>query len=39
VAVSAREVGFEVVGPNQIFDVKEGGTFLTHVDERGLHAG
>jgi len=35
----ACEVGLEVVGADQVFDVKEGGSLFTDVDEGRLHAG
>ena len=39
VTAGARQIGLEVVGPNQIFDVQERGALHADVDERGLHAG
>ena len=35
--LASREVGLEVVGPDEVLDVQECGAFLTDVDERGLH--
>ena len=37
--MAAREVGFEIIRPNQVFDVEEGCALLADVDERCLHAG
>ena len=39
VLAATRQIRFEVVGPNQVFDVKERGALLADVDEGGLKPG